>query len=153
MQGHSYFACTTKVYLFSKKEEWNLLKREKKCEKKKLIWHMVGEVFKRQGRTRLYISCNYSCTSYFLVKILLVKLKNLHISACLKLNYCTTKQRLQRWWNLSKLVTNTFVNFGIFFNSIIFSPLSSQEKISSENTVWEEWAIPCCLEDNDKNLR
>ena len=53
---------------------------------------MVGEMVKKQGRARLYISCNYSCTSYFLVKILLVKLKNLHTSACLKLNYCTTKQ-------------------------------------------------------------
>ena len=49
-----------------------------------------------------------------LAKILLVKVKNLHTSACLKLNYGTTKekpvtQRLQRWWNLSKLVTNTRV--------------------------------------------
>ena len=67
---------------------------------------MVGEMVKKYGRARLYISCNYCCTSYFLVKILLVKLKNLHTSACLKLNYCTTKYkpkiyRLQRWWNLS----------------------------------------------------
>ena len=29
---------------------------------------------------------------------------------------------LHRWWNLSKLVTNTLVNFGHFFNSIILSP-------------------------------
>ena len=36
---------------------------------------MVGEMVKKQGRARLYISCNYSCTLYFLVKILLVKLK------------------------------------------------------------------------------
>ena len=128
-------------------------KMRKNCKEKDLIWHMVGEMVKKQGKTKLYISCNYSCTSYFLVKILLVKLKNLPISECLKLNYCIAKQRLQRWWNLPKLVTDTFVNFGIFFNSIIFSPLSSQEKISSKNTVWEEWAIPCCLEDNDKNLR
>ena len=103
---------------------------------------MVGEMVNKQGRTRLYISCNYSCTSYFLVKILLVKLKNLHTSACLKLNYCTTKQRQEKQWNLSKLVTDTFVNFGIFFNSIIVSPLSSQEKISSKNTVLEEWQFP-----------
>ena len=76
----------------------------------------------------MYISCNYSCTSYFLVKILLVKLKNLHTSACLKLNYCATKHKpklesLQRWCNLSKLVTNTLVNFGNYFNHIILSPL------------------------------
>ena len=122
-------------------------KMRKKCEKKDLIWHMVGEMVKKQGRTRLYILCNYSCTPYFLMKVLLV------YSSCLKLNYCTTKQRLQRWWNSSKLVTNTFVNFGIFFNSIFLSPLSSQEKISSKNTVREEWTIRFCLEDNDKILQ
>ena len=57
---------------------------------------------------------------------------------------------MQRWWNLSKLVTDTFVNFGNSFNSIILSHLSPQEKISSKNAVREEWAIPVCLEDNDK---
>ena len=98
-------------------------KMRKKCKEKDLIWHMVGEMVKKQGRARLYISCNYSCTSYFLVKILLLKLKNLPISTCLKLNYCIAKQKLQRWWNLSKLVTDTFANFGIVFNSIILSPL------------------------------
>ena len=51
-----------------------------------------------------------------------------------------------------ELVTNTFVNFGNFFNSIILSPRSPQEKISSKNTVQEEWAIPVCLQDNDKSL-
>ena len=30
---------------------------------------------------------------------------------------------MHRWWNLSKLVTNTLVNFGNFFNYIILSPL------------------------------
>ena len=39
---------------------------------------------------------------------------------------------LQRWWNLPKLVTGTFVNFGNSLNSIILSPLSPQEKISSK---------------------
>ena len=34
-----------------------------------------------------------SCTSYFWVKILLVKLKNLHTSVCLKLHYCTTQRK------------------------------------------------------------
>ena len=38
--------------------------------------------------------------------------------------------RLQRWGNLSKLVTDTFVNFGNSLNSIILSPLSPQQKIS-----------------------
>ena len=31
------------------------------------------------GQEKVYISCNYSCTIYFLVKILLVKLKHLYI--------------------------------------------------------------------------
>ena len=68
-------------------------KMRKKCKEKDLIWHMAGEMVKEFGRARLYISCNYSCTLYFLVKILLVKLKNFHTSACLKLNYCTTKHK------------------------------------------------------------
>ena len=87
---------------------------------------MVGEMVKKQGRARLYISCNYSCTSYFLMKILLVKLKNLHTSACLKLNYCTTKQTKNV--KVAKMVefiktcsSDTFVNFGNFFNSTILS--------------------------------
>ena len=45
------------------------------------------------GWARLSISCIYSSTLYVLVKILLVKLKNLHTSACLNLNYGTTKQK------------------------------------------------------------
>ena len=55
---------------------WN----DKKCKKKDLIRHMVGGMVKKQGRAILYISYNYSCTLYFLVKILLVKLRKLHIS-------------------------------------------------------------------------
>ena len=34
---------------------------------------------KELGRERFYISCNYSCTIFFLVKILLAKLKSLYI--------------------------------------------------------------------------
>ena len=48
---------------------------------------------KKYGRARFYISCNYSYTLYFLVKILQVKLKNFHASAYLKLNYCTIKHK------------------------------------------------------------
>ena len=41
-------------------------------------------------------------------------------------------------------MTNTLVNFGNFFNYIILSPLplSAQEKISSENTVWRNAQFP-----------
>ena len=68
---------------------------EEKCKDKDLIWHMVGEMNKKLGWAKLFISCSYSYTFYFLVKILLVKLKNLHTSACLKLNYCTAKHKNQ----------------------------------------------------------
>ena len=53
---------------------------------------MVDEMVKKWGWARLFISCNHSCTFYSVVKILLVKLKNFHNSACLQLNYCITKQ-------------------------------------------------------------
>ena len=51
-----------------------------------------------------------------------------------------------------KTSNNALVNFGNFFSSIILSPLSAQEKVSSENGVREEWAISFCLGYNDKNL-
>ena len=47
---------------------------------------------KKQGRGRFYLLSNYFYTLYFLVKMLLVKLKNLHTSVYLNLNYGTTKQ-------------------------------------------------------------
>ena len=53
---------------------------------------MLGEMIKKYGRARLHMSCNYSCTLCFSMKIILVKLKGLHTLACLKLNYVTTKQ-------------------------------------------------------------
>ena len=48
---------------------------EKKCKNKGLISHMVGEIVKKLGWARLFTSCNYSCTFYFLLKTLLVKLR------------------------------------------------------------------------------
>ena len=54
-----------------------LFEMRKNVKKKVLIWHMVGEMVKKEDRARLYISWNYSCTWYFLVKILLVKFKEL----------------------------------------------------------------------------
>ena len=37
------------------------------------MWHMDGEIVKKQGRAGLYISCNYSYIPYFIVKILFRK--------------------------------------------------------------------------------
>ena len=40
---------------------------------------MLDEIVKKWGRERFDISYNFSCTISFLVKILLVKSKNLYI--------------------------------------------------------------------------
>ena len=75
------------------KDTHGIFCNEKKCKYKDSILYIVGEMVKKYGWARFFISCNYSCTFYFLVKILFVKLKNLHTSACLKLNYCPTKHK------------------------------------------------------------
>ena len=54
------------------------------------IWCMLGEMIKRWGKARFYLPCNYSCKLYFLMKVLLVKLKNFYSSE-LNLNYGTAK--------------------------------------------------------------
>ena len=55
---------------------------------------MVIEIIKKCYRARFCLSCNYSCTLYVLVKILLIKSKNLDkTSACLDLNYGRAKQQ------------------------------------------------------------
>ena len=66
---------------------------------------MVGKMVKKWGKVFSFM--NYFCILHVLVKIKEVKLKNLHILACLNLSYGTTKrktkmERLQRWWDLSK---------------------------------------------------
>ena len=69
-----------------------LFKMGKKCKDNNLIWHkLVVMVKNRVGQ-----GCIFHViipAHYFLVKNLLVKIKNLHTSACLKLNCCTTKQK------------------------------------------------------------
>ena len=47
---------------------------------------------KKWGRESFYLPCNYSCTLYFLVRILLIKLKNLYFSALTNLNYDTANK-------------------------------------------------------------
>ena len=60
-------------------------------------------------------------------------------------------------------MTNTLVNFGKFYNIILYPLFLLREKcsmkknqrkkaISSENAVREEQAIPICLGDKNKNL-
>ena len=57
---------------------------------------MLGEMARKCGGSRFDLSCIYFCTLYFLVKILLVKLKNLNTLACLNLSYGQTKQQPKR---------------------------------------------------------
>ena len=57
---------------------------------------MLGEMARKCGGSRFDLSCIYFCTFYFLVKILLVKLKNLNTLACLNLSYGQTKQQPKR---------------------------------------------------------
>ena len=64
---------------------------------KMLICHLVRGIIKKWGRARFYLSCNYSYTRYFLMKILLTKLSNIYTSACLNLNYGTAKQKSMTW--------------------------------------------------------
>ena len=110
---------------------------------KDLIWHMVGEMAKKQCRARLYVSYNHSGTLYILVDILLIKLKNVLTSACLKLNHGTAKQK-QKNIKVAKMVE--FIktceqyllkfNFGNFFNSILLSPFC-WGKIDLQKTLFE----------------
>ena len=73
-----------------------------------------------------------------------VKLKNLHTPACLNLHYGTAKQkpkmkRLQRWWNLPKLVTNTILiifNFSHIFSFIILPFFCWRKKSFLKNALW-----------------
>ena len=95
------------------------------------------------------------CSLYFLLNILLVKLKDIHTSACLKLNYGTTKQKpkMVEFIKTCGQYPRRFI-FGIFFYSIILSPpfLLGKNR-SSVNAVQKEWVNSFCLGGNDKNLR
>ena len=120
--------CITKLNLFNKGEKWNFLKWEK-YKDKDLIWHVVDEMVKKWSRASFYLSCNCSCTLYLLLKVLLIKVKTLHTSAYFNLNKATTKQkpkmwRVQRWWDLSKLVTNTLTSLILVILSTLFCFLS-----------------------------
>ena len=47
----------------------------------------------KKGQAKVFFDIIYLCTLYFLVKILLVKLKILHTSAYVNANYATKKQK------------------------------------------------------------
>ena len=115
---------------------------------------------KKQGRARLYISCNYySCTIYFLVKILLVKDPSHFSMLVTKLWHGKTESKNVKAAKMVEFIKTCDqcpprrFNFGNFFNSIILPPPFCWGKNrSSENAVREEWAISFCLWGNDKNL-
>ena len=110
---------------------------------------------------RLHISCNYSCTLYFLVKILLVNYvkEPSHFSMLeAKLWHTKTETNNAKVARMVEFIKTCDqyprkFNLGNFFNSIILSPPFCWEKNrSSENTVQEEWVISFRLGGNDKNL-
>ena len=61
---------------------------------------------------------NYSCTISFLVKILLINLKYLHIQyawiSIMKKQNSNQNVKVERWGNLSKLLTITITSFNFF---------------------------------------
>ena len=61
---------------------------------------------------------NYSCTISFLVKILLINLKCLHIQyawiSIMKKQNTNQNVNVERWWYLSKLLTITITSFNFF---------------------------------------
>ena len=94
---------------------------------------LFSEVVKKWSGARFYLSY-YSCTLYFLVKILLVNLKNLDTWAYSNLNYGTTKSspkkwRSQRWWDLLKLLTNNLT-------SVILATFSVLKLNSKRIWIW-----------------
>ena len=88
---------------------------------------MLGEMDKKCGGSRFYLSCIYFCTLYFLVKILLVKLKNLNTLACLNLSYGQAKQQPKRWMKVNDGKMAGFINaydqYPKKFNFGLFSAL------------------------------
>ena len=71
---------------------------------------------KKWGRGSLYLSCNCSYKLYSCVKLLLAKLKNLHTSVCLNLNYAQRNpyiyEKVHPWnqsWSTRVVIDNMFV--------------------------------------------
>ena len=74
----------------------------------------MDEFVKKWNREKFHISCNYSCTISFLMKILLVKLNYFYIqytsNSISKKQIVSQMWRLKRWWYLSKLLTITIIS-------------------------------------------
>ena len=74
----------------------------------------MGEMVKRWGTEGFYISYNYSCAISFLVKILLVKLKNLYIQyagiSIMKKQNSNQFVKVEKMVYLSKLLTITIIS-------------------------------------------
>ena len=97
-----------------------------------------------KNRARFYLSCNFSCTLYFLVKIK-VKLKNLLTSACLnlKLWHKKTNQKCKGCKKGEFIKTCDqypckFI-FGHFFSSVVLPPFLLGKNIFSKNIVLGKW--------------
>ena len=93
----------------------------------------------KRSRVRFCVSCNYSWTVHFFVKILL-KLKILSISACLNLNYGTAKQYLVGRGFLTAYLIKTpplftaYLLFSFFF--FVFYATSCQVNCDLTQMAW-----------------
>ena len=102
---------------------------------------------KKQDRARFYVSYNCFCTLYFLMKLLLVKLKNLRTSALLNLNYGTTEIKNIKVAKMMELI-KTFDQYPhkwSFFQLHNPSPFLLGGNRVSENAVLVKWVISFCL--------
>ena len=94
----------------------------------------------KRSRVRFCVSCNYSWTVHFFVKILL-KLKILSISACLNLNYGTAKQYLVGRGFLTAYLMKTpppftaYLLFSFFF-CVLCNKLSSELWFDTDGMVF-----------------
>ena len=106
----------------------------------------------KKGQAKVFFDIIYLCTLYFLVKILLVKLKILHTLAYVNVNYGTkkTETKTVKFGRMVQFI-ETYdqcprkFNFSHFFSSIILC-LSARGKIDFiENTARVKWVIFFCL--------
>ena len=119
---------------------------------------MVSEMIKKWSRAGFYLSCNYSCTLYFLLKILLAKLKEpFYFNILESKSWCSNnKPKMwgeQRWWDLLKLETNTFTSlYLVIFSTIIATLFLLVGNRFWKTAAWGKWVISFCLGGDNKNL-
>ena len=122
-----------------------------------------------KNKARFHLSCNYSCTLYFLMKMKEVTLKDHQTSACLnlKLQHNKTETKKVKVKNVGMEFIKTCdeyrfkLKFGHIF-SYIFLPLTAGEKqifktlcleeMFSKHFVWRKWVISSTWSGDNKTM-